>query len=82
MYYRDEETDGIVAVLMVFIMFLFIGGLRFIAQSIKRADCIADAKALKLQYEYHGHWLASDKCVYILPNGKRILSTQYRDIGD
>lgn len=82
MYYHNDETNGIVAVLMVFVMFLMIGGFRLLAQSINRADCIADAKALKLKYEYHGHWLASDKCVYILPDGKRILSTQYRDIGD
>ena len=27
MYYHNDETNGIVAVLMVFVMFLMIGGL-------------------------------------------------------
>lgn len=73
-----DETETVIACIIVILLLII--GFRFIAQTINAHDCKADAKALHIKYEYHRGWLANDKCVYILPNGKRILSTQYREM--
>ena len=76
--YRDDEELGIGLIALVICLVITICVARGCASMINGANCKADAQALKIRYEYHGNWMAKDKCVYILPNGKRILSTQYR----
>lgn len=72
-------TDYILCFLIIgFILF----GLLFVAKygitKINEKTCEAEAMAMKFNYEFYWNWIAKSQCVYILPDGKRIISSQYR----
>lgn len=44
----------------------------------ERIACYNEAKDQELTSEFKFHWIGNNNCVYILPNGKKIISTKYR----
>lgn len=46
----------------------------------ERIDCYNEAKDMELKSEFNFHLIGNNTCIYILPNGKKILSTRYRSM--
>lgn len=41
------------------------------------ATCRNEAQAMGFKHDYKFHVIGNSTCTYILPNGKRVLSTKY-----
>lgn len=44
---------------------------------LERLNCRTEAEDLGLKWEYHFHFIPDSTCIYVLPNGKKVLSINY-----
>ena len=48
----------------------------------QRRTCMNQANAMGFGYEYKWYVIGENVCTYIMPDGKRIISTKYRALED
>lgn len=77
------ETEETAASIITIILFLLV----FICSTIygvfsEMVTCKNQASAMGFNYEYDWHIVGDNICTYIMPDGKRIISTKYRALED
>lgn len=71
----------IVLAFLLFFSLLFIGWLtNGYFGWYDRINCHHEAHSMGFKSDYEFHWVGNNTCTYVLPNGKRILSTKYREM--
>lgn len=65
----------VIAIIAILSVAVFLGCKAIIW--VSEATCHNEAQAMGFKYDYKFHVIGNSTCTYILPNGKRVLSTKY-----
>ena len=77
---RTEETAvGIIAIIMFLLVFICSPIYGIFSEMV---TCKNQATAMGFNYDYDWHLVGDNICTYIMPDGKRIISTKYRALED
>lgn len=75
----EEWAMGILALILLLVIFV---GSPIYGFFSERATCKNQARAMGFEYDYDWHIVGDNICTYIMPDGKRIISTKYRALED
>lgn len=76
------EKEDLLIICSVLFMLILIAISPFMEVMSQKRTCKNQAEAMGFGYEYKWYMMGENICTYIMPDGKRIISTKYRALED
>ena len=77
-----REFEDYFIFLFVLLIIICIAVAPFFEYISEKRTCKNQATNMGFDYEYNWYFIGENVCTYIMPDGKRIISTKYRALED